>query len=227
MSTFLQLVNQLKNELGVEGSDLSTVAGQTGMYAKLIIWIAKANDEVISKHVDWNFRWKEHTENLVLDATGVAAPADLGGWDMESFCLDYGTSSYNQLDFKSYKKWRAEIGNAGAQSGTPSYVAVQPDGALVFDAKLDAAHAFRAEYFYTPNTLSANDDTSIIPSLFHSMLVERAKIWYAEEEGIPNLIRTASTAYEAYLSNLEHQYLPGQDGDRAAPASSHNEVHVV
>lgn len=86
---YLQLCNRLRLEAGCTGSDMVTVAGQTGENARIVQWIANAWQDIQSEHQDW--QWLRTTAAFptvagqVKYTTTQANTSNFGMWARDTF----------------------------------------------------------------------------------------------------------------------------------------------
>ena len=207
-STYLKLCQDLRQEVGVAGTGLATVVGQTGMMAKIVKWIADADITLQLRWLDWSFLWSQFSQNTIANNYNIPAPSDFGEWDIDSFWLDYGTDPH-KLRVMPYEDWRNTY-PFSTTADKPSSVVVKPDNDLVLFPTPDAVYSFSADYWRTPTRLEDNGDTSPIPTRFDRAIVCQAKLFYAEHENAPEVYQIATTELGYLLSRMESLYLPGQ-----------------
>lgn len=218
-STFLQLCVTTRRECGVTSSGPASVTSQTGILEKVVNWVADADREIQGLWFDWDFlhvgTW---SSNTIANTASVAAPADLGVWDEESFYLDYSTNDYKQLTVLDYKRWRKEQRQGVKTSQQPDSVIIMPDLSLTLESPPDDVYSLTADYWKRPARMTANSDTSPIPEEFEKIIVARAKIAYAESQGVGEILASATIEHDILLDKLESKYLPSQKGRRRAEA---------
>ena len=66
MSTFLQLVDQLHDDVGAAGVAPTAVTGLTGEAARLASWIQRADEYVQLLYVNWKFLRQTFTTPIPL-----------------------------------------------------------------------------------------------------------------------------------------------------------------
>lgn len=218
MSTFLELVNKAKSELGVEGAALVAVTSQTAMAAKLVAWVAKANLYVQNIHTDWNFLWSEFSYNTVLGTSTITVPANLNVWDTETFWIDYATATAKKLDFMQYREFKASLGYGIKTNSTPDTVTIKPNKDIIVDPPTDGVYVITADYWMSPTTLVNAADTSAIPAQFEDIIVAKAKMYFADEEEFPELYAIASKEFDDILVLLEASELPGRERNNLTEA---------
>ncbi|MCK4704844.1 MAG: hypothetical protein KAT90_05155 [Gammaproteobacteria bacterium] len=221
MPDYLTLVKQLQRECGVAGAAISTVTSQTGMYNKLVQWIADADEHLQSLHIDWKFLWSEYSETTVIGIAEPAIPADLNIWDRDSFYLNYSLASNKRLVYKEYKDWRNLMGRGVQTNRKPTNIVIKPNNQIILAKPPDDAYALTAEYWATPTKMVDNIDVSAIPAAFHRIIVLQAKLWYAEEQDMPDVYAIAKKELRGdglrgkdmgLLGRLESLQLPNQEG---------------
>lgn len=218
MSTFLQLVQQLQREAGIAGTAVSAVTSQTGIYEKLVNWVADADIHIQSMRVDWKFLWSEYSVSTTIGNALPASPSDLGIWDKESFYLDYSLSTNRSLKYLDYLEWKKGRGRGVLTNRKPERISIKPDNQLILVNPPDAAYALTGEYWKTPTRLAANSDTSDIPVQFERVIITQAKIWLAEEQEIPYMRDEAIRELNGYgddeglMSRLKAHELVGNEG---------------
>lgn len=212
-STFLELCQTVRRECGISGSGLSSVVNQTGKYLSVVNWVADADLFVVSLHFDWNFLWDDsYSKTTVLGDKDYVKPTDLGTWDRTSFWIDYTSASGVHLKELGYRKWRDQYGRGVQTNNIPSQVVVKPDGDLILHPPPNtASFTLTGEYWKTPARLVANTDTSTIPALYERIIIARAKMYYAEDQGAEDVMANAEREYGTYLQLMERHELPGQE----------------
>lgn len=219
MSTYLQLVNNLKREVGVAGSDVVTVSGQTAMLGKLVNWIADADEYIQSLHWDWKFLWNQYSQATVSGNAAPVVPSTVNVWDRDSFYIDRTTASYKRLTEVPYDTYLHSYGLGTHTNRKPDSVIIKPDNSIVVYPTPNAVYTVTADYWAKPTRLSDNGDESAIPAAFHRIIVVQAKLWYAEHEEINDLYAAASrelygnkaSRETGLLDRLESLQLPGQE----------------
>ena len=222
-STFLELAQRLRLEVGVTGSGPASVTGQSGMLQKLVNWIADADVEIQSRHQDWEFLWSEFSGNTIASTKDITKPSDFGYWIADTFFVDYTTDDYVHLDQMTYKDWKLYYGPGTQDESSPTHFVVKPNDNIILHPVPDGVYALTAEYYKAPTRMTANTSTSDIPERFVRAIITRAKIYYAEHENAPEIMAEASREFMELLGQLEASYLPGQD----ARTLGHSDMRVM
>lgn len=220
MSTFLSLVSTLHRECSVSGSAPSAVTNQTGMNNKLVQWIADAAYEIENMHGDWNFMWTQWSESTIASTANYTAPSDLGAWDRESFYLNYTASTYKKLRELDYREWRDVYRNGTQTNAKSDYFVILPDRSVTLHSVPDAVYTLTADYWKVPTRLAANTDTSNVPVEFERVIIEYAKMKFAEDQGADTMLVNAQQQYLMWLEKLEAAELPGQEHRRKSTPES-------
>lgn len=210
MSTFLELINQAKLEIGAEGGALTQVTGHVGMPAKLVDWTASTDYYIQSLYFDWNFLWTQLDINTIAGTSLIDPPADMGAWDRDSFWLDYTTDDGIKMDLIDYKDWRDDLRFGVKTNDTPTVMVIRPDGKLKLDPPPNKVYALTADYWKAPVKMTANADVPLIPAEFQRIIVARVKMYFAEEQEVPNLYEIAKLEYDEIFARLISHELPGQ-----------------
>lgn len=216
-STFLQFCQTTRRECGISGagSTPAAVTGQVGILDKVVNWVIAADQETQSRWFDWDFlhvsTWAHST---IADTPTVAAPSDLGVWDKDSFYLDYTTNDSKFLPVIDYKVWRRDLRQGVKTSQKPDNVIILPDNSLRLEAPPDDVYSLTGDYWKRPYKMAANGDYSPIPEEYERIIVARAKIFYAEDQGAPEVLGSAQIEFDDLLDKLESKYLPSQKSRR-------------
>lgn len=216
-STFLQLCVTTRRECGITSAGPSAVTSQTGIFEKLVNWVADADQEIQGMWFDWDFlHVSTWTDVTIANTAAVSAPSNIGTWDEESFFLNYTAATNKHLPVLDYKTWRRDYRQGVRTSKKPDNVVILPDLSLKMEPPPDAIYTVSADYWRKPYKLTAASDTSPIPEEYERIIVARAKIFYAESQGAPEVLTAASIEFDTLLDKLESKYLPNQKGRRRA-----------
>ena len=212
-STFLQLVQASCQEFGEPA--VTAVAGQTGNAAIYVRFVQEADVEIQGLWFDWDFlhvgTW---SANTVIGTAAVAAPADIGVWDNQSFYLNYSLATYQQIYPIEYKAWRANYRQGVQTNKMPSNVVVMPDQSLKLYPPPDAVYSLTADYWKRPAKMTADANTSPIPEEYERIIIAKAKIAYGEKMSAMEVYQSGQVEYNLLLDKLEAKYLSNQSGRR-------------
>ena len=212
---FLETVQKARRMCGIVGTGPTTLVSQTGIYQKLAEWVADADVMIQGQWVNWDFLRTTNTFNLSADVRDYTLASlnitDHNMWAVDSFIRDSTAPTYQVLTHLPYHEWYMLYKNGTQTTGTPTHFTVKPTRALAFYPIPDATYAVDADYFRSPQRMSANTDTSLIPSQYHDILVYRAKMLYAESEDAQEVYQLASADYARVLAQLEAHSLPNAE----------------
>jgi hypothetical protein len=202
------MVNKARRECGVAGGDLSTV--QSGLSLESQRYLNWVKDEWVNLQAEqdeWQFlrnsfnfdstanqrAYTTQQAGATVDGTSATAPI-LASWKLDSLRISTAGSSYADemiLGFMTYEDYRNlyEYGQMRATRAKPVVFSVRPnDLAIVLGNVPDAAYTVVGEFYRTPQDLSADADTPLMPPRFHDLVVFRAVraagIFYAAPEVI-------------------------------------------
>lgn len=230
MSTFLQLCERLREEVGVQGT-ISTTANQAGMHLRLINYIKKANRKIQRRKANWKFLWAEWSITLSSFVDGeLAGPDGMSMFDQTSFWLGAGTTDAVPLDYIDYKQWRDEYRNSYTDEGQPAFVTIKPNGRVALlpepSATYDAT-ILTADYWRKPVELVNDSQVSLIPEEFHDIIVAQAKVYFAEKANNTGLFQSAMLEHEEHYRELKAAQLPGNEDDGKSQSSIPHVIEVL
>jgi hypothetical protein len=213
MSTYLELVQQLHDEVGAAGTSPQAVTGVTGEAARLVNWIRRADSLIQLKYVNWKFLRQQYSVATVASTATAAKPATLRYWDFKTFKIILpGETDKNPFGAVEYDKVKSSI--LDTTENTPFRAIVMPDNSLLFESVPDAAYTIEADYYEKPTLLAANADVSSIPEEYHDIIIGRAMILYANFESAPEIKDQGEEIYVEQLALLENDQLPNQEHSR-------------
>jgi hypothetical protein len=207
MSSYLELCQKFRAEVGIAGTGPASVLNQTGMMSKVVNWVADADVAIQSKWSDWTFLWTPFTSNTISGVKDVSAPIDLDMWDVDSFWLNYSTDP-KKLEPMGYYEWR-DAYPFNPETGEPTFYIIRPDEDIILYPTPNDVYTLSAEYWKSPTRMSANASTSPIPSQFDRLIIAQAKMYYAEHENAPEVMDGAFREYTELMVRLEAMFLPG------------------
>lgn len=213
MSTYLQLVQQLHDEVGAAGTAPASVTGQQGEAARLVNWIKRADEFVQLKYVNWKFLRNIFSFATTQSVATLSKPTGLRYWDEKTFTLIYpGETEKYPLAVVEYDKIKRDI--LDTNEGVPDRAIIMPNGDLQFEPVPDGAYTIGADYYVRPTLLAADADVSAIPEEFHQVIIGRAMILYANFETAPEIKDQGEEIYVEQLALLENDQLPNQHQSR-------------
>lgn len=220
---YLQLAQRLAVECGVTGS-ISTVVGQTGMYAKLINWVNDAWLEIQGMHDNWNWMREPFAFNTVANTgnydpnsitnTVTGSPmTDLRYWWPDTFrCqkVSIGVQDEQWLVEWEYQVFRNTYRFNVQVPGRPVVFAIMPNDKKVMLGQIpDDVYQISGEYQVLPTSLVADTDVPAIPTHLHLAIVYKAMQFYGLYEAAPEVLSKGNTEFSRLMNQLEREQLPG------------------
>jgi hypothetical protein len=214
---FLQLVQRLRRECGVSGSDPVTVLNQTGEMKRLVDWINSAWMDIQNTHADWFFlRTPVSFNSVVGQQSYTAAQAGitaLGSYKIDSFRLysqSLGASNEMILPFKPYDDFRNlyMFGANRTLQQRPVFFTVDQQKNFLLGPLPDDVYVVNGEYYLQPSEMAANADTPSMPSQYHMAIVYRAMMHYGEYEAAPEVYQHGEIEFQKLMFRMEVDQLP-------------------
>ena len=219
-TTYLQLCQKFRKQVGISGTGPAAVTGQSGMNEKITIWVADADEWIQRKWSDWKFLLEPQeiitatagTRTFTLSTLGIT---DLAKWKRTSFVRSPGTANYQKLSwdmtFEEYLESEYYLGVE--ETGDIDRVVVRSsDNALIFIPTPTANTTVWGAYYKTPTRMSADTSETPIPERFREAILYRAKMFYAEHLEDITLYQSAEKDFKDILVQLEADQLEGSRG---------------
>ena len=210
---FLEIAKRVRQECGISGDGPANVAGQTGIYAKIVAWVQSAHEEIQRKSQQWGFDWTEHTQVLTAGVESYD-PANDWGLSVKYFDRD-GLYVYRNTDGPGAKVWVPLIDWATFRqsrqpnvTGLPQYVCRAPNDRLYFFPIPDDGLTAVMEFYRTPQELVSNVDKPRMPARFHMAIVWRAVMFWAAHDEAAAQYQAAEKNYRLLLNELGISELP-------------------
>jgi hypothetical protein len=219
MTTFLEGVQDLARECDLPGVPASVV-NQSGEYADLVRWYARALKDIERRH---RWRWLRRTATVTTTSgDGVYAPADFtdttdaapisrfGSWRIEDVndppkigLTSSGAGGERWLVWTTWEAFKS-IYRLGSQvDGAPAHIAIDPANNIVLGPVPNAAYDLTADYIMSPQTLALDADEPGMPLQFHDLILFRAMEKYAYREAAPEVLNRAKEEGRRLLRQLE------------------------
>lgn len=227
MSTFLQLVNQVRSEAGLASGDLTTLqSGLSLESTRFKNWVVREWNLIQTAQPDWQFLrltgeftttanqaqyTPQQAEATVDGTTGTAAI--LASWKKDSFRLSTAGASYADEAILGFQPWDVyrnmyQYGNMRAVRSKPVLFTIDPQKNLWFGATPDAAYVVNYEFYRTPQTLSADADVPLCPDRFHDLIAFRALRAYGIFMSASEVIGRADSVIDTLYPDLVNDQLP-------------------
>lgn len=212
MSTYLEAVNDLWLDLGLEGSGISSVENQSAMKEKVCYWVKRADLEVQNKWSNWDFMHDTFTVNTIAGSREITGPDDLGVWEKESAFIDEVP-----LFFVGYDEWRSSYKYDTTQGVPWGFTVSQAKKIILIPYPADI-YEIEIDYYKAAQSLVANTDALHVPVRFERAVLSRATMYYAAHISADDLMVTARQEYYEVMQKMEAAYLPGMAGYTDADA---------
>ena len=232
MSTFLELCQRTAREIHIPGSGPTSISSTISEEEKIIRQVANADMDIQRDYIDWKFLWDDdysHTlaqsEKVVLTTSN---PAILGTWDVDSFYIDRGLSTYRLLKYVEWHTFRDtyHLNDVTLQEDKPEFITIRPDKRLQLYPIPDQAYTLTGEYWKRADEMTDNNQVSIIPVEFHRLIVVRAKITWGEMNDAPDILMGASAEHDHLLDQMIAHYGPDQQVKRKLRSTSSERIVV-
>lgn len=219
--SFLALCQAVASEIGVTGGTMPTaeVINLTSQeQIRLSNWVSQADLMLQNLWSDWTFLWNMDTGIALAAGTqkfSTTVPAQT--IDQTSLYLNSGTSTaYAPVWMDWYQFYRIWIVQPATATNTPTNWARDPSGQLWLSHPPVSALTASLQYWKKPVPMVNDTDTSPIPSTFDRIIIERAKILYAEREDAAEILDGSSSEYMDLLDKLQAYALPNGIAARKA-----------
>ena len=208
--TFLQLAKRLRQEAGIAGTGPTTVASQSGEMLQVVDWISAAYETIQNAHTSWRFLRNDFSFSTVA-GTQSYTPATIGAtsfadWIREDMRI-YLTSVADEqfLEYSPWDEFRVAylFGSNRTVQGRPVVVTVKPNNSLALWQLPDAVYTVTGEYYKTPDVLSGDSDTPIIPTRFHMIIVWRALMDYGAFQAADEKYAHGQNEYTRLMRMME------------------------
>lgn len=213
MATFLQLVNEVEREAGIDVRNQATVdvtAPATARQSKIVGWVQDAWTIIQVARTDWRFMRGEFQHALVTGQVRYTA-ANLGLSDHAAWAeyIEEGPSPYyvhdaslgqadqSGLQWLPYQRWRERWGRGAPASQRPMEWSVDIENRLCVGPPPDRAWVLSGDYIRTPQTLAANADVPRCPAQFHDAIVYRALMLLGDHDEAPTVIVPSKAKFDA------------------------------
>lgn len=216
-STFLTLCNRVRQECSVAGT-MASVTDQTGIFQRIVTWVADSDYLIQSAFSDWDFLWSAYSTTTTPTVAQYSPPTDIGTWVKDSFFLDFSAAGNRRLSYVDYDTYRAVYRNGIQTQSKPTVFTIQPDRSIVVYPVPEEAYSLSADYYRIPTRLSGNTDTSAVPERFEQAIIALARTKYAEEEGAGVMLGNAMQEYGFWMEEMKKSHLPYQS-DRSRGVS--------
>jgi hypothetical protein len=212
--TFLELCQAVARDVGVADASLgnvpTSVTGQTGELRRIVGYVQNAAYRAQAKKYDF---LREEVTMTIAPSSNVAAgtvPANRYVKD-GAYYIQTGASGRFWLDYLRWEDFRYEYDATWlAQNREPSAWTIRPgdNGFVVNAVPVGAPIVIYVERFKNPVALVDNADVPPLPADLHQVIVELAKIYYANYDEAGAMRQTAQAEVTGLLMQIDARCLP-------------------
>lgn len=215
--TFLQLAQVLRQEVGAAGTGPSTVVSQSGEYARIVRWIADADQEIQQEHDNWRFMVNTFTLNTVASDGSYSASdcivpvTDLRIWRdrmIKIYLLSAGTTDEGYLRYVDYESWYSKYNTGPQTPSRPIHYAIGNAQELLIGPIPDAVYRISGEYQRSVTQMTSDSNTPLYPAEFHMLPVYLGMMKYGRFTGGTEVFQDGERLYKKMLNRMERTQLP-------------------
>lgn len=219
--TFLELVQRLHRESGIQGDPPDDIANAVGVNYRLFLWVNQAWLWLQGLNPDWHFMHRTNLSfatvagQMTYTATqaGVAEGA-VSSWKKKTFRM-YPTATGQSAEI-DMTDWPYEEFYAGFVRG-PLRTSQRPPYNFSIDPSLNITlecpspgYTITGEYYRAPIGMDTETDVPEGLEVADRMiLVYKAMEWYANDESAPEVLATSTKEVRRILNRLNIRRLQG------------------
>lgn len=214
--TYLELVQQLREDCEVSGTGPVTVLNQIGEYKRLAHLIARAWFDIQAIYQTWKFLRLPATWTSIDGQSGYTPlqcgiPAGTFGlWHPErrnvrGYLTATGTPGEFLIDRISWDAYRSywQYGTARDLKQQPSQCAINDDDSIYFGPKPPSGYTFIADYYRSPVMMTLDADVPALPAKHSPLIIMfKAMINYGIHKGDAGLVSLGQAEYSERLGRL-------------------------
>lgn len=215
---FIQLCRDVVTDLGVVGGVIQSVTGNTSIELQRIVnWVARADVLIQAMWSDWNFLYYTDSLNGAAGNDYITPTLAFDDIDRKSLVLypdtqGPGPSYPSWIDWTRFQvMWQNRVKTA---MQNPTNWTQDPAGKIWLSHQLlpispATSTPLNVSYWKAPVRMVNDQDISPIPTKFDSVIVERAKILYAQRENAPEILTGSSAEFGDLIEKMQSSCLPG------------------
>lgn len=215
MSTYLELVNRLKDETGNKASNLTTAIGLTGESKLLSQWINNAWMDIQQLHNDWLWMTGSFTVNTVANNDtytstncGITSFRTWKKNTMTCYLQSAGVSDETELPYEYYDEWRRYYKIGSQTPAKPLVFTIKNDLSLGLGPKPNAVYVVSGEYHKSATEMAVDATIPDLPIEYHMAIVWWALSKYAVNEAAPEVLAGAEVERKRFIKRIERTQLP-------------------
>jgi hypothetical protein len=210
--SFLALCQDVVADLGITGGVIQTVTANTSTeLVRIVNWVARADILVQSLWSDWNFLWFKDVLTIGAGTDTFQTTKAFNDIDHRSLVFNPDITGVQPsypvwMDWERFMvTWQNKIKTVNA---SPTCWSIDPSGKIWLSHLTLAALPAKLNYWTVPVRMVNGTDTSPIPTQYDTIIVERAKLLYAQRENAVEILTGSTAEYMDTLDKLESACLP-------------------
>ena len=187
-SSYLVLINNVLRDLNEVELTTSNFSSSRGIQTAVKDYVNRAIDDIINADTEWPFTVTSKTFTTTagkrLYSRSDLSTTDTKTVDYDSFTfLEAADKTEQRLDYLTFSEYldnyhERDTDPTGDSRAVPEFIYENPDQSIGLSPVPDKS-TYTIKYFYyaTHTALSGSTDTSIIPTRFENVIVEKAKYY--------------------------------------------------
>lgn len=187
-SSYLVLINNVLRDLNEVELTSSNFSSSRGIQTAVKDYVNRAIDDIINADTEWPFTVTSKTFTTTagkrLYSRSDLSTTDTKTVDYDSFTfLEAADKTEQRLDYLTFSEYldnyhERDTDPTGDSRAVPEFIYENPDQSIGLSPVPDKS-TYTIKYFYyaTHTALSGSTDTSIIPTRFENVIVEKAKYY--------------------------------------------------
>lgn len=205
---FLQLCQRVASESGIASTGVTSVDNQAGILAKIVSWVKQSDIDIQLEREDWDFLYRNAIGQLQV-GMNIYLPGDLGMSDLSWVKGVIVNGRAVTLD--SWDAYTLQVryqGKVNDTAETPSLITVSPENKIIVYPTPTQAVELDIDYYSSPVEMTTSTSESIIPSAYREMIVQRALMYFAENQEDTLRYNQADLRYKQWLKRLTSAQKP-------------------
>jgi len=226
MSTYLQICQDVAEEVGIDDGGPSDVITQTGEHQRIVKWVKRAWMEIQGKHTSWRWMHREFTISTVADQAtyaytdandvdDAAAISRFSHWMVSdndepprSYLTSTGIGSETWLIYTPFIYYERVYDRGNQISGAPAHITVDRADNIRLGPAPSDVYTVTGYYVRGHQVLAADADTPDMPAQYHDLIMYRAMEKYARYHSAEEVLDRAEVEGRRVLHALEANQLP-------------------
>ena len=220
-SSYLVLINNVLRDLNEVELTSSTFSSSRGIQTAVKDYVNRAIDDIINADTEWpftivskSFTTAAGTRLYTKSAIGATNTKTV---DYDSFTfLEASDKKETTLEYISFSEYldnyhERDTDPTGNSRAIPEFVYENPDQSIGLSPVPDKA-TYTIKYFYysTHTALSASTDTSLIPTRFENVIIEKAKYYAYTLRGDTQNAQLAQLQFDKSIKRMRVELINKQ-----------------